>query len=298
MSSSYGRAFSGHAQGLFTKRKNALQNDFFIFDSFFCFCEKVRWISSSTQLVSSGSDGMIRVWNGHDGSAAATLDEEQHSAGGKIWALDAARDGELLLSGGSDGALVMWKDETRESNLASIREKQRQTELKQQMDNLVLKGELVEALAMALQLDHRAQSKKIVEMIRRQSADPRQALVGLVRDRLTDESLELLVKLCGEWNKTATNSSTAQFVMEAVFVALPADRLAKSPAVRASVEAWIAFSQRHLQRITHLVSSSFVLDHCLELMGGAIVEESLEQRLPMQELVDQGPLEGNKRLRE
>jgi WD40 repeat protein len=62
--------------------------------------QKVRWISSGTQLVSSGSDGLVRVWSSHDGSAVATLAEEQHSAGGKIWALDAARDGELLLSGG------------------------------------------------------------------------------------------------------------------------------------------------------------------------------------------------------
>lgn len=228
--------------------------------------------------MSSGSDGLIRVWNSTESSAAAaTLDEELHSAGDKIWALDVARDGELIVSGGSDGALVVWKDATREHHLAATLEKQRQTELKQQMDNLVLKGELVEALAMALQLDHRAQSKKIVELIRRQNSDPKQALVGLVRDKLTEESLELLIKLCGEWNKMANSSSTAQFVMEAVFVALPADRLAKSVAVRSSIEAWIAFSQRHLQRISHLVSSSFVLDHCLELMGGgAAAEETLE----------------------
>lgn len=57
-------------------------------------------MSSGTKLVSSGSDGLVRVWNSQDGSAVATLDEEQHSAGGKIWALDAARDGELLISGG------------------------------------------------------------------------------------------------------------------------------------------------------------------------------------------------------
>jgi U3 small nucleolar RNA-associated protein 13 len=99
-------------------------------------------MSSCTQVVSSGSDGLIKVWNTHDtstDSCVATFGEEQHSFGGKIWALDVARDGDLIVSGGSDGSVVLWKDDTKEHNLANIREKQRQTELKQQMDNLILK---------------------------------------------------------------------------------------------------------------------------------------------------------------
>jgi hypothetical protein len=136
---------------------------------------------------------------------------------------------------------------------------------------LCFQGELVEALSMALQLDHRSQSKKIVELIRRQGGvDARAALIELVKNRLTDDSLELLIKLCCEWNKTASNNTTAQFVMEAVFLALSADRLTKSTALKASLESWLAFSHRHLTRISHLVSSSFVLDHCLELMGGVL----------------------------
>lgn len=43
------------------------------------------------------------------------------------------------MSKGSDGSLVLWKDQTKETQLAETKEKQRQTELKQQMDNLVLK---------------------------------------------------------------------------------------------------------------------------------------------------------------
>jgi hypothetical protein len=45
----------------------------------------------------------------------------------------------FLCSTGSDGSLVLWKDQTRETQLAETKEKQRMTELKQQMDNLVLK---------------------------------------------------------------------------------------------------------------------------------------------------------------
>ncbi len=260
---------------------------------------KVRWMSTATQLVSAGSDGLLKVWDVRDGSTVATVGEDQHSGGDKIWALDVARDGELVVSGGSDGTLCLWRDATKESTIASLQQKQREAEQKQQLDNLVMKGSLAEALALALALDHRARSKQIVDQLRRSHADPREALVTVVRSQLSEESLELLIKLCCEWNKNSHHAMTAQAVMEAVLLAVPADQLVKSGALRSALEGWLAFSQRHLQRITHLASAGFVIDHALELMGGGPLSAHASSATPF--LVDDagnGTLTTSKRSRE
>jgi U3 small nucleolar RNA-associated protein 13 len=253
---------------------------------------KVRWMSTATQLVSAGSDGLLKIWNAHDGAAAATLDEEQHG-GGKIWALDVARDGELVVSGGSDGSLCVWKDATKESTISALKQRQHDAEMKQQLENLVRAGSLAEALTLALQLDHRVHCKNIVELMRRSQSDPREALATVVRSQLSEASIDLLIKLCCEWNKNSQHAMTAQAVMEAVLLALPADRLAKSAAMRSSIEVWIAFSQRHLQRVTHLASSRFVIDHALEMMGGGPLVQAPE---PM-DLAEDGGTSTHKRTR-
>ena len=247
---------------------------------------RVRWLTAGTQLVSSGGDGLVKVtiillwgcflsclisfhfevWGAHDGECAATLDEERHD--GKLWALDVARDGELLCSGDSEGRVVVWRDATRAQTVTRLREMQEGRAQSQELDNLVRAGEFVPALLLALRLDHRSKAKRIVESLRAGGGEQaRNTLVAVVSTQLPEESLELLIKLCADWNRNAKHCHTAQAVMEAVFLALSPARLSQSPALKTAVEAWLAFSQRHVQRLNNLIVSSFVVDHALEQMG-------------------------------
>lgn len=227
---------------------------------------RVSWMTLGVQLVSAGGDGLLKIWNTHDGECNTTMEDETHD--GKIWALDVRNDGEVMVTGSSDSILCVWRDCTKEVLVKQIREKQEETARKQDMENHVLAGRYVEALVLALQLDHRARAKDILEMIRKTSSDPRGALVALIKSQLDDASLDLLIKLCSEWNKNSTHCSTAHQVMEAVFLARSADSLTKSTMFKSSVESWLSFTQRHAQRISSLYVSSFVIDQCLELMGG------------------------------
>ena len=71
---------------------------------------KVHFINHGTQLVSSASDGLIKLWNIKTNECVSTFDE--HSD--KIWALSVTKNEERFISGGADGKLVLWKDVTTE----------------------------------------------------------------------------------------------------------------------------------------------------------------------------------------
>lgn len=254
---------------------------------------RVAWITLGTQVVSAGSDGLLKVWSTTDSECQATLDsatpvlpEPRPNAAaaaatttaaddddiderliGKVWALEAKLDGALLVSGDSNGQLCVWRDRTLEAVQEDLAAKQQRASLKQDMDNHIKGGRYAPALVLALQLDHRAQAKSIVELIR--ASGEEDALRHLVAHELDEASLALLVRLCTEWNKNSSHCVAAHAVMNAVLKALPADTKLCTM-IAPSSDAWLSFSERHERRLTGLLVSSYVLDHCLETIGGDI----------------------------
>lgn len=57
------------------------------------------------QLASAGYDAMIRVWRVRDGALARTL--RGHS--GTVWSVDISRDGQRVVSGGEDRTVRIWR---------------------------------------------------------------------------------------------------------------------------------------------------------------------------------------------
>ena len=63
------------------------------------------------QLLSSGSDGLIKLWNAKNHECDCTLDAHED----KVWALDVVEtdDGVEVWSGSADSVMVRWRDSTR-----------------------------------------------------------------------------------------------------------------------------------------------------------------------------------------
>ncbi len=57
--------------------------------------------------------------------------------------------------------------------------------------------------------------------------------------------------------------------MNAVLKARPANG-ALCELVAPAADSWLAFSERHEKRLSSLIVNSFVLDHCLESIGGDV----------------------------
>jgi U3 small nucleolar RNA-associated protein 13 len=71
---------------------------------------KVHFLNNGTQLISTGSDGLIKLWNRKADECVGTFDE--HSD--KLWALCVSKDEMKFVSGGADGKINVWKDVTSE----------------------------------------------------------------------------------------------------------------------------------------------------------------------------------------
>lgn len=56
-------------------------------------------------VITSGSDGLIKLWNIKSSECVKTLDAHED----KVWALDVSRDEETLVSGAGDAAVILWQ---------------------------------------------------------------------------------------------------------------------------------------------------------------------------------------------
>ena len=103
-------------------------------------------------MVSSGGDGLIKLWTIRTNECEATLDGHTE----KVWALDVKAndtDSLMLVSGGADSRLVVWNDVTKE-----IEEEKRKAEetnilMEQKLSNHLRFKEYEDALELALDLD-------------------------------------------------------------------------------------------------------------------------------------------------
>ncbi len=71
---------------------------------------KVHFLNHGNQLISTGSDGLVKLWSIKSNECVGTFDEHDD----KLWALCVSKDETKFVSGGADGKLIVWKDVTEE----------------------------------------------------------------------------------------------------------------------------------------------------------------------------------------
>ena len=81
---------------------------------------KVSFLNHGTQLVSSASDGLIKIWNIKTNECVGSFDEHND----KTWALCISKDEKKFLSGGADGKLIIWRDVTEEKREEELEQRQ------------------------------------------------------------------------------------------------------------------------------------------------------------------------------
>lgn len=101
---------------------------------------RVDFLSQGMQLVSSSSDGLVKLWNIKDEECVKTLDNHEDKvcyestapsadANHKVWALAVSADERTIVSAGADSVATFWEDssevEQAEKNEALIKSVQR-----------------------------------------------------------------------------------------------------------------------------------------------------------------------------
>ena len=108
-------------------------------------------------MVSSGADGLIKLWTIRTLECEATMDAHLD----RVWALDITEDENEIVSGGADSRMVVWTDNTLEIEREKREEEEANVLMEQTLANHLRNKEFDQALEMVLSLDKPRQALKV-----------------------------------------------------------------------------------------------------------------------------------------
>ena len=233
---------------------------------------RVVFTTAGTQLTSAGGDGLIKVWNVRSGDCMTTLDNHDD----RVWAVCFDSKEECFVSGGSDSTLLVWRDCTQQVQERDCAARAEQALQEQELANLLERQMFDRALALALTLDQPFRLHGIIMQIleadgeKQTDAVPMPRLMSILRP-LRDDQVCTLLRFASVWNTNARHSRAAQAVLHCLLRLHRPEHLAEladDEGVR-SLESFVAYSQRHLQRLSNLLQQSSFLEYSWRKMKPA-----------------------------
>ena len=126
---------------------------------------KVYFLNHGTQLISSASDGLIKLWNIKTNECVGTFDEHSN----KTWSLCVSKDENKFVSGGADGRLVIWKDISQEEREDELEKREELLLQEQELQNCLKEKKWKKALGIAIILDKPFKCYEIIKEILEQA---------------------------------------------------------------------------------------------------------------------------------
>uniref|UniRef100_A0A6M2CX37 Putative transducin beta-like protein n=1 Tax=Rhipicephalus microplus TaxID=6941 RepID=A0A6M2CX37_RHIMP len=225
------------------------------FEGHECSVLKVVFLARGMQLLSSGADGNLKLWNVNANECVQTLDDHED----KAWALAVSSDESLLVTGGADSTILVWKDCTSEERQEALVKQEEMILQEQQLSNLLKEKKWTKALQLALRLEHPFRALNIVKEILLEDQSDEKLTKAL--SPLRDDQIDLLLKFASTWNTNSKHSAAAQAVLNVVLKSHSPKRLLALPNSRATIEAFIPYTERHFQRISRLKQQAMFLDY-------------------------------------
>lgn len=242
---------------------------------------RVRFLGG-LQLLSSGSDGLVKLWTIRTNECEATMDAHY----GKVWAMDNASEFKTIVSGCSDSHIIVWQDTTAEIEEAKQAEQEEIALLDQELTNHLRRKEYGQALEISLERDKPHHALKILNAIvesaatsvKKQPSDLSFFLLEIQKHSyLWKSSKDRLIRLlhyCRDWNTKARNCYIALLTLKAIVTSMPAQTLATTEGVAEILAGIIPYAERHFDRLDRLNESSFLVDFALSSMGVMSAEET------------------------
>jgi U3 small nucleolar RNA-associated protein 13 len=222
---------------------------------------KVAFINKGLQLVSSDANGLVKLWNIRSSEVLDTFDH--HTA--RIWALVTRDDGRLIITGGEDSRINIWKDWTE----GIVKEKRDQVDetlkQEQELEKLMRGGKFLDAIVLAISTDRPKKTYALLEKLYEKEDGDK--LFRQVLDRLSYEEMTFLFQYAIDWNTNSRFASIAQKVLQGMLQFLDPNFINIS--YEKSVHALLAYSERHFKRVSSLLQNSYLLDYMLSNMRTA-----------------------------
>lgn len=216
-----------------------------------------EFISKGLQILSAGSDGLIKLWNIKTSDCATTLDKHE----GRIWTLVVASSEMNFYSGGSDSQLIRWKDVTVEKKAEVLKVAQEGILQEQELMNLLRQRKMLKALKLALRLEKPFLSLRIVnEVIKSQDVGLKDTIHSL-----SDMHKEALLRHAANWNTNSKNARAAQLVIEILLEqVLVKDHQPKG--LGKTIEELLPYTERHFNRLTEFAKDLQFIEFTLKAM--------------------------------
>uniref|UniRef100_A0A672FBN4 U3 small nucleolar RNA-associated protein 13 C-terminal domain-containing protein n=1 Tax=Salarias fasciatus TaxID=181472 RepID=A0A672FBN4_SALFA len=187
---------------------------------------KVIFVSRGTQLLTSGSDGLVKLWTIKTNECVKTLDAHQD----KVWGLHATRKDDRMVTGSADSNITVW-------------------EVSNAGRSVGVTGTRPCHLAAHITLN---------------CLTFEFCLKGMTKHiQLKTKSL---LRYCVAWNTNARNCHDAQAVLQVLLTHLPPEELLQYQGARTHLEGLIPYTERHMQRISHLLQASMFLNYMWQKM--------------------------------
>jgi len=223
---------------------------------------RVLFFQAGSQLASGSSDGLLKIWNVKSGECINTLEAHED----RLWCLTCMSDGERIASGGSDGRVVFWKDITLEKEWEEKESKKDLILKRQDLDNAFRKKEWQTVFSMALELDQPSRLLEMIESLSSETEDLDDVLASLLKP-LNASQIHRLLCYCRDWNTNVHQFLLAQHVLHCLFINHSFHKISAISGAKEVLQAILAYSERHYQRLSKWSAKSFMLDRLLESMG-------------------------------
>uniref|UniRef100_A0A8C6P2F7 Transducin beta like 3 n=1 Tax=Nothobranchius furzeri TaxID=105023 RepID=A0A8C6P2F7_NOTFU len=223
---------------------------------------KVIFVSRGSQLLTSGSDGLVKLWTIKTNECVKTLDAHQD----KVWGLHGSHKDDKIVTGSADSNIIVWEVGTADTDSKISA---------QELSNLLHEKKYVKALGLAISLDQPHTVLTVIKAIR-QSEHSRDLLESTLLKLRVDQK-EALLRYCVVWNTNARNCLDAQSVLQVLLTHLPPEELLQFQGARTHLEGLIPYTERHMERLDRLLQASMFLSYMWQKMRVAGAASSVDQ---------------------
>ncbi|CAM9603348.1 unnamed protein product, partial [Hapterophycus canaliculatus] len=265
----------------------------------------VAFVSAGAQLVSGGADGLVKVWTVRSDECEATLDahtdkvwalttakaptaagrlrdgdEEEEEAGGGLVVGEGPNAGLVVVSGGADSVINVWKDVTAREEEKLIADREITLLKEQELYNRLRNKDYGPAIALALELKR---PQKLWSVLRDamtegmgeggSSVGDDDATTEMSSRRLdehvsswTMDTIGQCLGYCRDWNTNARKAVVVHALVGSILRCVSIASLKELPGCAELVRVLIPYSERHFQRLDRLLQSSYLVEHTLASM--------------------------------
>lgn len=223
-----------------------------------CSVLNFTFLANGLQLLSVASDGNLKIWDCKNNNCIKTIDA--HS--GNIWTLIKTQDDNLIVTGGQDERLIIWKDTTQEDQEERITTMQSKMLQEQDFMNYINKKKWRKALKMALAMENQSKAMNVIREIILDK-DGEEKLEEVLTGR-PPEQINFLIECCVGWNASAKNSSVAQLVLNIIIRKIDSEQLSKMPSLISSIGHLKCLTEKSFNRYERLVQQATFLDFFMQ----------------------------------